>query len=112
MLLAFSTTLSLLLLAAAGAAGWGLACGLFEQVALAPQRRLSLLGPAYAPAMTLAFLAGLSAVIDENGVRFGFALFLAIAFFLLGAAFALMTFRATRWILRTRFSIDTTKPTQ
>ncbi len=89
-----------------GACLWGLACGLFERVFLAPRRRLSAFGPSYAPAMILAFFGGCLSLIDDNKVRFLFALLMASACFMLGALPAWVAFRASRWILKTRFSND------
>lgn len=91
------------------AAAWGLVCGLFERFLMAPRRHLSSVGPAYFPAMLLAFLACMFYLTDKNGVRFPFALLMGVAYFVMGAAPALATFHLSRLILRTRSS-DQTKP--
>lgn len=86
------------------AAIWGLVCGIFERLVLAPQRRLSLVGPAYLPGMAFALLAGCSFAVDVQRIRFLFALLMAVVFFIAGAAPALAVFRLSRWMFRTRFA--------
>ena len=107
MSLVSSNDMTLAALAALCACVWGLVCGVFERVFLAPRRRLSSLGPAYAPAMTLAVFGGCMYLTDQHGMRFFIALLMAALYFLLGALPALATFYVSRWILRTRFSDDT-----
>ena len=97
----------LLVLGTAFSAAWGLACGAFERLLLAPRHRLSAFGPAYAPSMTLAFLAGGLFLISEERVRFLFAVFMAGAFFILGALPAFASFHLSRWLFRTTFSNET-----
>ncbi len=86
------------------AALWGLVCGSFERLLLAPRRRLSSVGPAYLPAMFLALLAGAFVATDKDRPGFLYALLMAAIYFFAGAAPALATFHLSRRILRTRFS--------
>lgn len=84
---------------------WGLVCGVFERLVLAPRRQLALVSPAYVPGMIFAFIAGVVFLFD--GLKMGDArLFLApvmaVAFFVVGAVPAIVMFRLSRWILRTR----------
>jgi hypothetical protein len=100
----FSPNDSLIGLAMIVAAGWGFACGVCERVLLAPRRRLSSLGPAYAPAMIMAFFAAWFSLVREERVRCFFAMVMGVVFFVIGALLPLATFYLSRWILRTRFS--------
>jgi hypothetical protein len=103
-----SNVISLSVVAGALAAGWGLGCGLFERVFLAPRHRLSAAGPAYLPAMLLALLAGSWSAVGVDRVRLIFGVLIAAVFFLIGAVPALGAFHLSRWLLRTRFADEKT----
>jgi hypothetical protein len=92
-----------LVLGALLAAGWGVACSVFERMALAPNRKLSASGPAYIPAMLLSLFAG-GIFATSEGPSLLFALLMAGIFFALGFVPALVSFHFARWMLRTRFS--------
>jgi hypothetical protein len=53
--------------------------------------------------MLWALFGGCSALVAPDGVRFLFALLMAVLFFLLGARPALTTFYLSRRVLHTRF---------
>jgi hypothetical protein len=89
------------------AAAWGLACAAFERLLLAPRHRLSSIGPAYLPSMTLALFAGVCFLIGDHEIRFSFAVLMAGVFFVIGALPALAAFHLSRRIFRTRFLIET-----
>jgi hypothetical protein len=94
-----------IVLAATVAAVWGLGCSVFERVILAPRRRLSAMGAAYAPAMTLALIAG-AVFVTTEGQSIGIALLMAGFFFLIGSLPALGSFHLMRRVLRTHFQHD------
>ena len=98
-----SSNSSVIVLALVCAALWGVGCGICERVLLAPRRRFSTCGPAYAPSMILALFGGCSALAGPDGVRFLFALLMAVLFFAFGAIPALATFYLSRRVLHTRF---------
>jgi hypothetical protein len=101
----FSSSDYLLIALAVGCpAVWGVACGIYERVLLAPRRRLSSFGAAYAPSMLLALCGGWFALIGPDGVRFFFALLMAALFFMLGTLPTMAMFYLSRWILHTRFA--------
>jgi hypothetical protein len=91
----------LVMLAIVLAAGWGLLCGIYERMILAPRRQLSAIAPAYFPAMTFALAAGCASVTRRETIFF--APLMVAGFFLVGAVPAVGLFLASRWVLRTRF---------
>jgi len=91
------------ILAAIFAAAWGGGCSIFERIVLAPHRRFSVTGAAYAPAMTLSLLAG-AIFVTTGGRSFLSAMLMAAIFFAIGCLPAFASFHLMRLTLRNRFS--------
>lgn len=84
------------------ATAWGLGCSVFERIVLTPRRTFSALGAGYAPAMTLALLAGTICMTTE-GRSFLTAILAGAIFFSIGCLPALASFHVMRLALRSRF---------
>jgi hypothetical protein len=92
-----------IVLGAVLASVWGVGCGVFERMVMAPRRHFSATSAAYAPAMTLCLVAGAVSVTTQGRSLIS-AIAMAGIFFGIGFLPAVACFHFVRLVLRTNFS--------